>query len=167
MLKNELENFINKGFSIRKISKQTNNSYSTIRYWILKYKLSTKRTLSNKNEKEKYCPRCKETKNRSEFYQRRGKIGSSTYCKSCTSEQTLERMRLLKQKCVEYKGGKCIKCGYDKYYGSLHFHHLDPIKKDFCISGVRSYTFNDKIKKELDKCVLVCSNCHGEIHGNI
>lgn len=67
-----------------------------------------------------------------------------------------------KIKSIEYKGGKCQICGYDKCKSSLAFHHLDPSQKDFNISKLnRSF---EKIKSELDKCILVCSNCHGEIH---
>lgn len=70
-----------------------------------------------------------------------------------------------KRKLIEYKGGKCIKCGYNKCDRSLEFHHLDPNGKDFSISG-KSWSF-ERLKKEVDKCVLVCSNCHGEIHDEI
>ncbi len=67
-----------------------------------------------------------------------------------------------KIKAVEYKGGKCELCGYNKCISSLTFHHKDPMKKDFTISG-KSYSW-DRIKNEVDKCILVCNNCHGEIH---
>lgn len=70
--------------------------------------------------------------------------------------------RKAKLKAIEYKGGKCCICGYDKCARSLTFHHLDPTKKDFGISGsTKSF---EKLKPELDKCILVCANCHGEIH---
>lgn len=67
-----------------------------------------------------------------------------------------------KKRCVEYKGGKCQNCGYSKCLGSLIFHHLDPTRKEFGISSrtVKWIT----LKTELDKCILLCSNCHGEIH---
>jgi len=99
---------------------------------------------------------------------RKGKIQS--YCRKCNHQNTLDRQRDFKKKCTEYKGSKCVCCGYDKYIGSLDFHHLDPNKKDFTISHFRntSFTKNEvKIKKELDKCILVCRNCHGEIHAGI
>lgn len=67
-----------------------------------------------------------------------------------------------KIKLVEYKGGKCEKCGYDKFLQALEFHHLDPKEKDFTISG-KSWSF-EKLKTEVDKCILLCSNCHIEIH---
>lgn len=67
-----------------------------------------------------------------------------------------------KLKLVEYKGGSCIKCGYNKCIEAMHFHHVNPKEKDFSISG-KTMSF-DKMKIELDKCILVCSNCHAEIH---
>lgn len=70
-----------------------------------------------------------------------------------------------KIKLVEYKDGKCIVCGYNRCIQSLHFHHTDPREKDFTISG-KTLSL-EKMKKEVDKCILVCSNCHTEIHNNI
>ena len=69
----------------------------------------------------------------------------------------------LKKKLVDYKGGKCEICGYDKCINALDFHHLNPNEKDFCISNYMVLSF-DKLKKEVDKCILVCANCHREIH---
>ena len=66
---------------------------------------------------------------------------------------------------VEYKGGKCQKCGYDKYIGALEFHHLNPEEKDFNLSKLKANSFNHVVIEELNKCILVCSNCHREIHG--
>jgi hypothetical protein len=114
--------------------------------------------------KEKFCHYCKTRKLTSEFYQRRGKEGGSSYCKPCTNAETSQRSIAFKEKCVEYKGGKCELCGYNKYIGALEFHHKDPTKKDLQISKVRGRSFNDKIKKELDKCQILCCNCHREMH---
>lgn len=71
-----------------------------------------------------------------------------------------------KEELVKYKGGKCEICGYDKCIGALDFHHLDPSKKDFAISNSNIYKNLDKLKEEVDKCILVCANCHREIHYN-
>ena len=67
-----------------------------------------------------------------------------------------------KKMLVLYKGGKCINCGYSNCMEGLDFHHLDPKEKDFEISG-KSYAM-DRLLKEVDKCVLLCSNCHREVH---
>lgn len=73
----------------------------------------------------------------------------------------------IKLKCVEYKGGQCEKCGYNKCIDVLEFHHLDPTKKDFGIASKGHVKSWDNIKKELDKCIMVCANCHREIHYEI
>jgi len=71
-----------------------------------------------------------------------------------------------KIKAIEYKGGCCVLCGYNKCSNSLVFHHINPEEKDFTISAKPNISFG-KIKNELDKCILVCSNCHGEIHDGL
>lgn len=76
----------------------------------------------------------------------------------------IKRRKKLKDMAIEYGGGKCLVCGYNKCKRALVFHHKDPSQKDFGLSArvlTRSW---DKTKIELDKCVLVCSNCHMEIH---
>lgn len=115
----------------------------------------------------KYCNYCKESKPLSEFYQRRGKKGGSSYCKPCTSSEALLRQRKFKAKCIEYKGGKCEICGYNKFQGALEFHHRDPTQKDFQLSKAKSWTFNERVKNELDKCQILCSNCHKELHNEL
>jgi len=71
-----------------------------------------------------------------------------------------------KERAIEYKGGACSVCGYNKYIGSLHFHHVYPETKSFNIGEINVRKF-DLIVDELDKCILVCSNCHGEIHAGL
>jgi hypothetical protein len=77
-----------------------------------------------------------------------------------------KRRRKIKLMAIEYKGGKCQICGYDKYPGALDLHHISG-KKDFGI-GDKGYTRSwERIKQELDKCILVCANCHREIEAGI
>jgi general stress protein 26 len=64
---------------------------------------------------------------------------------------------------LEYKGNKCILCGYNKSKRALCFHHVDESQKLFTISSSHCHSW-EKIKKELDKTVLLCSNCHMEVH---
>ena len=80
-------------------------------------------------------------------------------CKSC---RTNYRKLKIKTQCVEYLGGKCEICGYDKNVYVLDFHHKDPSQKDFNIS--ESDSNFEKLKPELDKCMLLCANCHRELH---
>ncbi|MBI3290945.1 hypothetical protein HYZ76_01530 [Candidatus Falkowbacteria bacterium] len=78
-----------------------------------------------------------------------------------------KRRKKIKLLAINYKGGKCKLCGYDRCRGALEFHHLDGLKKDFGLSTQGLTRSWDKTKKELDKCVLVCSNCHREIHAGL
>lgn len=71
----------------------------------------------------------------------------------------------IKQRLIDYKGGKCQICGYNRCINALEFHHINPEEKDFTISG-GTKSFNT-LKLEVDKCVLVCSNCHREIHAGL
>lgn len=74
-----------------------------------------------------------------------------------------KRRRQLKFKLIEYKGGKCQRCGYDKKIPRAYaFHHLDPKTKDFNVSGV-SVSW-ERMTEEVDKCILLCQNCHAEVH---
>lgn len=65
-------------------------------------------------------------------------------------------------------GAKCQICAYDKCQNALHFHHVDPSKKKFAISdSLRKKYTQQEIDEEIQKCVLVCSNCHAEIHSGL
>lgn len=163
---------IDKNMSINQIAKSLKKSANTITYWLKKFELKTNH-LSFKDRLPivygitRCCPKCHIDKPTDEFYNRRGEEGSSVYCKLCTRKQNLDRQRNLKQLAIEYKGGCCQKCGYNKYNGALEFHHLNPIEKDFNIANLKSYAFNSVVKNELDKCVLLCSNCHKETHSGL
>lgn len=85
-------------------------------------------------------------------------------CTKCRTYQVTKRRNNLKQMAVDYKGGKCEKCEYNKCIGALEFHHLEPEHKDFGISASGHTRSWEKLKSELDKCILVCCRCHREIH---
>ena len=72
----------------------------------------------------------------------------------------------LKKELIRRKGGKCEKCGYDKCQAALTFHHLNPDEKEFTIADFTNST-NVKLDEafaEIEKCALLCSNCHQEFH---
>ena len=88
-------------------------------------------------------------------------------CVKCRSAAVQKRRDKTKELLVEYKGGKCEICGYNKCISALEFHHIDPGTKDFGI-GEKGYTRSlEKNKNEVDKCILVCANCHREIHDGL
>jgi hypothetical protein len=84
----------------------------------------------------------------------------SVNCK--TKFWVTENRRKMKLKALDYKGGACERCGYNKCPGVLQFHHEDNNKK-FGIGdgGTKSW---ERIRLEIDKCVLLCANCHAEEH---
>ena len=85
-------------------------------------------------------------------------------CTKCNVDRVQKRREKIKIMAVTYKGGSCIKCGYNKCVAALEFHHRDPTQKDFAI-GNKGYTRGwERVRLELDKCDLLCSNCHKELH---
>ena len=74
-----------------------------------------------------------------------------------------DRWTKRKLQAIEYKGGCCYRCGYDKCHGALQFHHIDPTTKEANWNKIRLWSW-DKIVNELDKCLLLCANCHAEEH---
>ena len=72
--------------------------------------------------------------------------------------------KAMKRYGVEYLGGKCQRCGYDKCIAALSFHHKDPQLKEYNFGD--STMSIETYKKELDKCILLCANCHMEEHWN-
>lgn len=94
------------------------------------------------------------------------------YCYECSPHEdenishadavTIKR-RAIKKMLIERAGRKCQRCGYDKCMRALEFHHCDPSQKDFSISRILTRSV-DSLKEECDKCILLCSNCHAEVH---
>jgi uncharacterized CHY-type Zn-finger protein len=110
-------------------------------------------------ERKCICSLC----NRSFTYKRN--TGATTVaCPSCLVTRSRQKR---KRMAVEYKGGSCIVCGYNKCMRALEFHHLDPSKKDFGLSESGTQRSWDIQKIELDKCVLLCCRCHAEVHSNL
>lgn len=112
-------------------------------------------------------------------YVKHGKSGYilRKYCDDCryigdskvvhdakVKKAVVSHRRALKAKGVEYLGGRCSVCGYDKSLSALEFHHKDPKKKDRGIKLSSNTMSWERMKRELDKCVLLCSNCHAEAH---
>jgi len=101
---------------------------------------------------------CSKCERQYEYDKKKGH--TRTVCNSCVASN---RRFILKEKYLQYKGGKCEMCGYCKSKRALTFHHVDPTQKEFQISGAHTRSW-DSLKSELDKCMLLCMNCHMEEH---
>lgn len=79
--------------------------------------------------------------------------------KETIRNQAIERKRAKKIKAIEYKGGKCVRCGGVFPPRVYDFHHLDPSNKITWSCVFLGWNW-ERIKTELDKCILLCANCH-------
>lgn len=120
----------------------------------------------------KTCKSCGIEKPASEFYvgTQRGTKGQvwkylDSYCKVCRNKYQTSRQKSTKLKIVEYLGGKCADCELVDIPDVYDCHHLDAGGKDFS-PGKRSGSSFESMKYELDKCVLLCANCHRRRHAN-
>lgn len=152
---------INQGYSTWKIAELNNTTQPNIRYWLKKYELKTQRTINQINNNRK-CLTCNLIKTENDFYKRGKKYIS--HCKTCYQKTYTKKSKDNKQKCVDFLGGKCSKCGYNKCNAALDFHHIDSTIKKYNLGTLMKSISFDKIKSELDKCVLLCANCHREHH---
>jgi len=132
-------------------------------------------------ENLRYCKKCDSHKPQTiEYWHKRKsrKDGWEFYCKECVQKTTLanynknkekwnkttrKNKKLQRQRINEYKNSlNCLKCGESRNW-LLDFHHKDPNQKDFQISQGERYGW-EKVKKEIEKCIVLCSNCHRDFH---
>lgn len=86
-----------------------------------------------------------------------------------SNARKVKRWRIkTKKRMIAALGNNCCICGYNNCRDSLTFHHLNPKEKRYTISQLLSKIRPwEEIAEELEKCVLVCTNCHAEIHAGV
>ena len=91
------------------------------------------------------------------------------YCKiSCKTATAIDiRRRIFKENAIVYLGGSCADCGFSGHPAAFHFHHANSENKLFRLSGMYRYNWERAVVPELDKCILLCANCHGIRHSKI
>jgi hypothetical protein len=143
MEKATLENYISQGFSTYDIAKAEGCGQTNVRHWLRKFGLNTK------SKKEKNILK-----------------GKTTYSNNANNYlKQRERANVRKKEIVKIKGGCCSLCGYKKNIAALQFHHRDPFNKTFTLDARKLSNTNwNSILLELEKCDLLCANCHAEIH---
>jgi len=157
MIKN-IKELLSSGNNIEQVAEKLNMDYNAVRYQMRKHDIAS--TAKRRYIGSDFLCECGES-NPSNFY---GDRKSS--CKSCHNKKTHANQKSNKQWAVDYKGGKCEECGYDKSLNALQFHHKVYTEKDVNYSTMSSWG-KDKMTVELDKCQLLCANCHAEKHEHI
>ena len=132
---------------------------------------------------KKICSSCRCEKNTNEFRKDQSKKdGLQHYCKICAREKhksnytikyaekysirNNKRRSLHLEQLNEYKKSlQCVVCGENESV-CLEFHHVDPTQKEFTIGSSMQRNW-DSIKKEIEKCVCLCANCHKKVHANL
>lgn len=109
------------------------------------------------------CTTCKVELNETNAYRKGTRLNSR--CKQCFNSYCMQRWITRKLQAIEYKGNACHDCKQSFPYPVYDFHHLDPTLKDMDWNKMRLVT-DEVLKQELDKCVLLCSNCHRLRHHN-
>jgi hypothetical protein len=164
----KIKELIERNMSIREIGREIGLSFTATKYHINKNGLKTKpKYFIVPDDKTKVCRMCNVEKEVGEFIKRSNRRNTvHSYCKECVNKIGIDQDRKLKKKLLEYKGGECKNCGYKKYDGALDFHHVDVNTKDFSIAVNRGKSIA-RLKEEVDKCIILCSNCHRIEHQRI
>lgn len=84
-------------------------------------------------------------------------------CRKCSGLKSSKQRISDRIIAINKKGGKCERCGYSEYFGALEFHHIDPKIKEGTLSHLK-YSTSSKALEELEKCTLLCCNCHKLTH---
>lgn len=153
-----LEELIGEGMSSREIGERLDCSQSTVRHWLQRHGLKTKRAtrVAPIDGRTGVCPVHGET----EFHLR---PDGYWRCLPCRSAHVSNRRRKVKQILVDEAGGACVLCGYSRTVRALQFHHVDPRDKRFHLSAGGFARALADARAEAAKCVLLCANCHAEV----
>lgn len=160
MNKEYLQQLIADNLTQRQIALVANTSQTSVKHWLKKYDIKTKKAITVVKKGNKLCCRCKIEKHKSEFYFSVNRY--SGMCKPCHIKNSVKKQSDKKKYIIEYKGGKCRHCGVvstDNNYIIFDLHHRDPSTKER--NGTKLVNWGlIKLMKEADKCDLLCSNCH-------
>jgi hypothetical protein len=158
------------GASIREMANDLDVGYSTIRSRLKKLELETHRSARRKeadaaraaglNEVYLRCPE----HGRTAFCRR---PDGGFRCMKCRTSAVSEHRRRVKRRLVEEAGGRCRICGFDEHPAALQFHHLDPAGKAFHLSEMGFTRGIERMRKEAQKCALLCANCHALVEAGV
>ncbi len=161
----QLEALVRTGGSHRTIAAELGVSAATVRHWLRKFGLETRRAVqleqsrTGKQEGRLVIQRTCHQHGDTDF----ALFSGGTYrCIRCRWEAVGRRRRKVRETIVKEAGGRCALCGYDRCTAALEFHHLDPATKVFTIGSGNTWSLQ-RMRQEARKCVLLCGNCHAEV----
>jgi transposase len=169
----DLEPLIEAGMSIAQIAESVGRSKATVRHWLTRHEL---KTFVQQGRLREGSTRAAKAAGRATVMRRCRRHGVTQFwlegrgyyrCKRCRMERVSQRRRKVKQILVAEAGGRCALCGYDRYLGALHFHHLDPSTKSFHLSMQGVTRSLAAARAEMAKCALLCANCHAEVEAGL
>ena len=160
-----LASLVARDMTVRAIAAEVDRSPTTVRYWLARYGLQTttaaRHAASRRLEQDVgVCLRHGAT---AHVLRRDG----GSRCAKCAADAVTRWRQRAKRILVEEAGGCCTSCGYDRCIRCLHFHHVDPRTKSFALGGRGLARAIDELRAEAAKCVLLCSNCHGEVEAGV
>lgn len=165
--KEEMEEYIARNMSITEIAKLKGCGTTSVHRYLKKFGISTR-------QRSAYLENCKVcgkplTGIQQYFCSKECKVKhfakTTPESKAEKCHKQTQRGFNRKKELVDYAGGCCQRCGYNKNYAALTFHHKDIKDKKFNLSTRYTATKNiEELYKEVDKCELLCHNCHCELH---
>lgn len=163
MEKQILIELIDNGLTVQKIADHEKCSFTNVRYWLRKYGLNTK-TYDNKGKSCQVCGG--DLKGRQTHYcSKKCKVKELLKYDKTAADKMREKGMNRKIYFVKQLGGECHCCGYDKNLAALTFHHMNPDDKLFTLDTRKMTNTNmESLQREVNKCKLVCFNCHMEEH---
>jgi len=170
LTREQLEPLVDEGHSIRAMAEELGVSYTTVRHWLRRYGLTTRRsarlsaTAAARASGAMTAVAVRSRHGRTAF----GRSADGRYrCLKCRSEAVAARRRRVKEALVAAAGGCCALCGYSRSAVALQFHHTDPAQKSFGIAGQGVARSIESALAEARKCVLLCATCHAEVEAGI
>ena len=168
----DLRPLVERGLTLSEIAAEVGRSISSVRYWLGKHGLRTRsrrgpRPAVPREAVDEALAAGKRTVDgdcphhglRTFVIENSGRVR----CRECRVQQVAKRRRKVKRILIEEAGGRCVRCGYDRFVGALHFHHVDPTQKRFGVAQ-RGVTIGiASLRAEAAKCIVLCANCHAEV----
>lgn len=168
-----LERLVESGMTIAEIAQRVGRSKATVRYWLCEYGFKTLNGRGSRRAAAVFEARGAGALVTTMTCAHHGETdfileGRGYYrCKRCRAERVARRRRDVKAIVVREAGGSCLLCGYNRCVAALHFHHVNPKDKRFHVALRGAARSLERVRKEVQKCVLLCANCHAEVEAGM